>query len=155
MRCRCGRRIGAGRGRIVRQLLTESVVLGAVSAPLGLALAVVGIGALRAGVPADDVPYLIDFTLDPRPSSTRWRSAPLTGLIFGLTPAIHAVKGNLVAALREGGRTGEGGARNRARHVLVVAEVALSLVLLVGAALFVAQLPQSAARRYRLRSRRR
>ena len=128
--------IGAGRARIVRQLLTESVVLGAVSAPLGLGLALVGIGALRARVPADDVPYLIDFRLDPMTLVYTIAISVVTGLVFGLTPAIHAVKGNLVAALRDGGRTGAGGARNRARHALVVAEVALSIVLLVGAALF-------------------
>ena len=56
--------IGAGRGRIVRQLLTESVLLGMASAPLGIALTYLGVGALRAGVPADDVPYLIDFRVD-------------------------------------------------------------------------------------------
>ena len=128
--------IGAGRGRIVRQLLTESVMLGAASAPLGLGLAMVGIGALRARVPADDVPYLIDFRLDPTTLAYTVAISVVTGLVFGLTPAYHAVKGNLVAALREGGRSGEGGGRNRARHALVVAEVALSIVLLVGAALF-------------------
>ena len=128
--------IGAGRGRIVRQLLTESVILGAASAPLGIALAALGIGALRARVPADDVPYLIDFRLDPTTLAYTVAISVVTGLVFGLTPAVHAVKGNLVAALREGGRTGEGGGRNRARNALVVAEVALSIVLLVGAALF-------------------
>ena len=59
-----------------------------------------------------------------------------TGIVFGLAPAAHAARGNLSLALREGGRTGEGGARNRARNTLVVAEVAVSIVLLVGAALF-------------------
>ena len=87
-------------------------------------------------MPADDVPYLIDFRLDPTTLAYTVAISVLTGLVFGLTPAFHAVKGNLVAALREGGRTGEGGGRNRARHALVVAEVALSIVLLVGAALF-------------------
>ena len=128
--------IGAGRSRIVRQLLTESTVLGCASAPLGLGLAWVGISALRARVPADDVPYLIDFRLDPTTLAYTVAISVVTGLVFGLTPAFHAAKGNLVAALREGGRTGDGGVRNRARHTLVVAEVALSIVLLVGAALF-------------------
>ncbi len=129
--------IGAGRGRIVRQLLTESVLLGVASAPLGVALAYVGIRALRAGVPADDVPYLIDFRLDATTVLYTIAVSALTGIVFGLAPAAHAAKGDLASALREGGRTGEGGARNRARNALVVAEVALSLVLLVGAALFV------------------
>lgn len=129
--------IGAGRGRIVRQLLTESVLLGLVSAPLGVALAWVGVRGLRAGIPVDDVPYLIDFRLDPTTVLYTIAISALTGLVFGLAPALHASKGDLVSGLREGGRTGEGGARNRARNVLVIAEVAVSLVLLVGAALFV------------------
>ena len=129
--------IGAGRGRVVRQLLTESVLLGVASAPLGVALAYVGIRALRAGVPADDVPYLIDFRLDATTLLYAIAVSALTGIVFGLAPAAHAAKGDLASALREGGRTGEGGARNRARNALVVTEVALSLVLLVGAALFV------------------
>lgn len=128
--------LGAGRGRIIRQLLTESVLLGAASAPLGIALAWVGIGALRARVPADDVPYLIDFRLDARTLGYTVAISVVTGLIFGLTPAVHAVKASLVAAMREGGRGGDGGTRHRARHALVVGEVALSIVLLVGAALF-------------------
>ena len=129
--------IGASRGRIVRQLLTESVLLGLVSAPLGVALAWAGVQALRAGIPVDDVPYLIDFRLDPITVAYTIAISAVAGLVFGLAPAVHASKGDLVSGLREGGRSGEGGARNRARNVLVVAEVALSLVLLVGAALFV------------------
>lgn len=129
--------IGAGRARIVRQLLTESVLLGLASAPLGVALAWLGIRAMRAGVPVDDVPYLIDFHLDPTTVAYTIAISALTGIVFGLAPALHASKGDLASGLREGGRTGEGGVRNRARHILVVAEVALSLVLLVGAALFV------------------
>lgn len=139
--------IGAGRGRIVRQLLTESVLLGLASAPLGVALAYGGIRALRASIPADDVPYLIDFRLDAATLSYTIAVSALTGIMFGLAPAVHAARGDLASALREGGRTGDGGARNRARNALVVAEVALSLVLLVGAALFVRSFPEPAARR--------
>jgi putative ABC transport system permease protein len=128
--------IGAGRGRIVRQLLTESVLLGLVSAPLGVALTYVGVGALRAGVQADDIPYLIEFLVDGRTLAYTVLVSAATGIVFGLAPAAHAARGNLSLALREGGRTGDGGARNRARNTLVVAEVAVSIVLLVGAALF-------------------
>lgn len=128
--------IGAGRGRIVRQLLTESVLLGLASAPLGILLAYVGVGAIRAGVPADDVPYLIDFFVDRRTLLYTVLISAVTGIVFGLAPAAHAARGDLASALREGGRTGEGGVRNRARNALVVAEVAVSIVLLVGAALF-------------------
>ena len=128
--------IGAGRGRIVRQLLTESVLLGLVSAPLGVALTYVGVGALRAGVQADDIPYLIEFLVDGRTLAYTVLVSAATGIVFGLAPAAHAARGNLSLALREGGRTGEGSARNRARNTLVVAEVAVSIVLLVGAALF-------------------
>jgi putative ABC transport system permease protein len=128
--------IGAGRGRILRQLLTESVLLGMVSGPIGIALAYAGVGALRAGVPADDIPYLIQFRVDERTLLYTVLISVVTGVIFGLAPAIHAARADLVSALREGGRTGEGGARNRARNLLVIAEVAVSIVLLVGAALF-------------------
>lgn len=128
--------IGAGRGRIVRQLLTESVLLGLVSAPIGIALTYVGVGALRAGVEADDIPYLIEFFVDGRTVLYTILISVVTGIVFGLAPAAHAARANLAGALREGGRTGEGSARSRARNALVVAEVALSIVLLVGAALF-------------------
>ena len=128
--------IGAGRGRIIRQLLTESVLLGLVSAPLGVALTYVGVGALRAGVQADDIPYLIEFLVDGRTLAYTILISAATGIVFGLAPAAHAARGNLAVALREGGRTGDGSARNRARNTLVVAEVGVSIVLLVGAALF-------------------
>ena len=129
--------VGAGRGRIVRQLITESVVLGLVSGPIGIALAYVGVGGVRAGVQADDIPYLIHFEVDGRTLLYTLLVSIATGIVFGLAPAMHAARGDLVSALREGGRTGEGSARNRARNALVIAEVAVSIVLLVGAALFV------------------
>jgi len=129
--------VGAGRSHIVRQLLTESVVLGLVSGPIGIALAYAGVGAIRAGVQADDIPYLIQFRVDARTVVYTVLVSVLTGIVFGLAPAMHAARGDLMTALREGGRSGEGGARHRARHALVIGEVAVSIVLLIGAALFV------------------
>ncbi|MEZ5289141.1 MAG: ABC transporter permease [Vicinamibacterales bacterium] len=129
--------LGAGQGRIVRQLLTESVLLGVLSAPAGIALTYAGVGALVAGMRMDDVPYLIAFGVSPATLVYAVIVAAATGIVFGLAPAVHAARGDLAGVLREGGRTGDSGARNRARNMLVVAEVAVSIVLLVGAALFV------------------
>ena len=128
--------LGASRGRLARQLLTEALVLGLVSVPLGVVLTEVGIALLMAGVPADDVPYLIRFSVDRTTLFYTVAVAALSSVLFGLAPAWQVSKTNLGAAMREGGRTGSGGARARARNALVVGEVAIALVLLVGAALF-------------------
>jgi hypothetical protein len=128
--------LGAGRGRLVRQLLTEALVLGLLSVPLGIALTEVGIALVTAGVPADDVPYLIKFAVDPTTLLYTVAVAALSSVLFGLAPAWQVSRVSINAALREGGRTGSGGARAWARNVLVVGEVALALVLLVGASLF-------------------
>ena len=128
--------LGAGRRRLVRQLLTEALVLGLVSVPLGIVLTDVGLRLLTAAVPADDVPYLIEFRLDPMTLFYTVAVAACSSVLFGLAPAWQVSRTNLVAAMREGGRTGSGGARTRGRNVLVVGEVALALVLLVGASLF-------------------
>jgi putative ABC transport system permease protein len=128
--------LGAARGRLVRQLLTEALVLGLLSVPLGIALTEVGLALVTAGVPADDVPYLIKFDLDPTTLFYTVAVAALSSVLFGLAPAWQVSRANLNAALREGGRTGSGGARAWARNALVVGEVALALVLLVGASLF-------------------
>ena len=128
--------LGAGRGRLVRQLLTEALVLGLLSVPLGIILTSVGIALVTAGVPADDVPYLIKFNLDKTTLIYTIAVAALSSVLFGLAPAWQVSRTNLSAAMREGGRTGSGGARAWARNVLVVGEVAVALVLLVGASLF-------------------
>ena len=130
--------LGAGRGRIVRQLLTESILIAIAAAPLGVLIAYVGLQWLSASMPPDNrAPYYIDWSMNPRVVVYTGAIAVLTGLIFGLAPALQAAKANLHDALKDGGRGSAGGTRNRLRNSLVVAEIALSLILLVGASLFV------------------
>ena len=129
--------LGAGRWRIVRQLLSEAVLIGALSAPLGIALAWLGLILIDQGMPADAVPYFIHWKLDGRTLAYTIAISLLTGVVFGLAPALQAARTNLQASLKEGGRGSAGGSRARVRNALVVAEVAMSLVLLIGASLFV------------------
>ncbi len=130
--------IGAGRWRIVRQLLAESVAIAIVSVPLGIAFATAGLRWLDRAVPrSDSLPYYIHWSLDSRSLLYLVLVSVATGLLFGLAPALQAAKPELVEALKEGARgSGAGVKRNRMRSMLVVAEVAMSLVLLIGAALF-------------------
>jgi putative ABC transport system permease protein len=129
--------LGAGQRRLVRQLLTEALLLGLLAVPLGIALTHVGLTLLMAAMPADDIPYLIEFGVNGASLAYTVAIASLSSVIFGLAPAWHASRIDLVSALRDGGRTGTGGARTRGRSVLVTVEVAVALVLLVGASLFV------------------
>jgi putative ABC transport system permease protein len=129
--------LGAGRLRIVRQLLTESVLIAIASAPFGVLLAYVGLGWLTASIPAaSQVPYYVDWSMNPRVLIYTGVIAVLTGVVFGLAPALHAARSDLHSTLKDGGR-GASTQKNRMRSALVVAEIALSLVLLVGASLFV------------------
>jgi putative ABC transport system permease protein len=128
--------LGAGRGRIVRQLLTESVVLGLISVPLGIALAAVGTRLITAGMPPDQVPYYVRWELDWRSVAYTVAVAATTALAFGLFPALQASRGNLHETLKEGTR-GNSVARSPLRSTLVVVQVAFALVALVGALLFV------------------
>jgi len=129
--------LGAGRGRIVRQLLTESILIAVASAPLGIAVAYVGLQWLTASIPPqNNPPYYIDWTMNPRVIVYTVTLAALTGIVFGLAPAAQAARTNLQDALKDRG-AGAGGSRNRVRSALVIAEIALSLVLLVGASLFI------------------
>jgi putative ABC transport system permease protein len=130
---------GARRGRLVRQLLTESVVVALAGGALGVLVAVWGIKLLYAAIPADNPPpYWMQFTIDGPVLLYTLGVALATGLVFGLAPALQAARPALHGTMQEGGR-GAGGsvARNRLRSGLVVVEVALALVLLVGASLFV------------------
>jgi putative ABC transport system permease protein len=127
--------LGAGRGRLIRQLLTESVVLSLLGAILGLILAKVGTGLL-VGLSPNILPRAKEIALDARALGFTGAIAILTGLLFGLAPALHMAKTDLMASLREGGRGNAIGFRhNRLRSLLVAGEVALALVLLSGAGL--------------------
>jgi putative ABC transport system permease protein len=128
--------LGAGRWQIVRQLLIEAIVIGALSAPLGWIVAHIGIDLLASAMPPDGVPYFIRWSLDARSFVYTVAISLGTGVIFGLAPAIQAARPNLQESLKEGGR-GSSGGRARLRNALVVIEVALSLVLLIAASLFV------------------
>ncbi|MBV9924269.1 MAG: ABC transporter permease [Acidobacteria bacterium] len=131
--------LGAGRLRIARQLLTESLLLAIAGGALGLLFATWGVGALSSAV-SNSVPAVVmqNVRLDARVLVFTLGAALLTGLLFGLVPALQVSKSNVNETLKEGGRSGaEGGSRRRVRSALVVAEVALSLLLLVGAGLLV------------------
>jgi putative ABC transport system permease protein len=129
--------LGAGRGRIVRQLLTESLLIALASAPLGVAVAYIGLQWLTASIPPqNNPPYYVDWTMNPRVIVYTVIIAVVTGVVFGLAPALQAARTNLQDALKDRG-VSSGGSRNRLRRALVVAEIALSLVLLVGASLFI------------------
>ncbi len=120
---------------IVRQLLAESLLLGVVGSGLGLILAVWGIDLVMRAIPVE-IPYWIRFDFDWRVFTFALALGVGSAVLFGLFPALQASRPQLVDAIKEGGRSGIGGGKGqRVRNGLVVAEVALALVLLVGAGL--------------------
>jgi predicted permease len=133
--------LGASRARIMRQLLVESLMLSLLGGVAGFAVAWWSAGLLMAFVPPTDIPINLGLRVDGSVLLFTAAASIATGLIFGLAPALHASSPQLTQTLRdESGRTSASGTRQRLRHSLVVAQVALCLVLLVGAGLFLQSL---------------
>jgi predicted permease len=128
--------LGAGRWRVVRQLLTESVLLAGAGGALGLTIAVWSLSALRWLNPGN-IPRLQDIGVDGRVMAFTFAVVVLTGILFGLAPALRNSQVNLNHMLKEGGRSLVGSGNHRLRNLLVIAEMALSLILLVGAGLLI------------------
>ena len=128
--------LGAGRARLVRQLLTESLVLSLSGAALGLGVAAAILRGVRAVSP-EDIPRLEHAAVDGPVLAFTLALAIVCTVVFGLVPAIRASGSSLQATLRESGRSPSGGARDRVRGMLVAAEVALAMALLTGAGLLI------------------
>lgn len=130
--------LGAGRGRLVCQLLTESLLLGLLGGAIGLLAAIWGVDLLRTASPPN-IPRLEEIRIDQYVLGFALAASLLTGLLFGLAPALWVSSPALTEALKEGGSRSmvAGPSRNRLSNLLIVSEVALALVLLVGAGLLV------------------
>jgi putative ABC transport system permease protein len=129
--------LGAGKARILRQFMTEGTVLSLLGAALGLALAFWGLKALLAANP-ESVPRAAEITLDPVVLAFTVGVALLTGLVFGLAPLLHMGEQAVTLSIKEGGvRATSGAGRNHVRRGLVVAEIALAVMLVIGAGLLI------------------
>jgi putative ABC transport system permease protein len=135
--------LGASRWRVVRQLLTESVLLSLAGGAAGLLIAYWSVAALVAALPENQLnalPFLKSLHIDPKILAFSFGLSLLTGITFGLAPALRSSRLDLNEVLKEGGRNTSGGSGHRLRSVLVMSEIALAVVLLVGAGLMMKSL---------------
>lgn len=129
--------IGASAGRLVRQLLGESLVLSAIGSVVGLALAALSLSALRNALP-DVIPRLKDMGVDVAVLGFTLAASIVTGVLFGLAPAVPLARTRVNEALNDGGGKGAGfSGRQRGRSILLIAQVAFAVVLLTGAGLLI------------------
>jgi putative ABC transport system permease protein len=128
--------MGASRLRVLRQMLTESILLSAIGGVAGLVLSIWSTDVLMSMLP-EGAPRIEQVGIDYRVLTFALGVSALTGILFGIIPALQASKLDVSSALKEGGRTGEGHRRTSARSLLLIGEVALSLMLLVGAGLLI------------------
>jgi putative ABC transport system permease protein len=128
--------LGASRTRILRQMLTESILLSAIGGIAGLVLSIWLTDVLMSMLP-EGAPRLEQIGIDYRVLTFALGVSALTGVLFGIVPALQASKLDVTSALKEGGRGAEGHRRTSARNLLLIGEVALSLMLLVGAGLLI------------------
>ena len=135
--------LGASQWRVVRQLLTESVVLSLVGGVAGLFLAYLGTGALVGMLPQTQIaalPFLANLHVDTRMLLFSVVLSIVTGMFFGLAPALQSSRPELAGVLKEGGRNASAGSNHRLRTALVISEIALAVVLLVGSGLLLKSL---------------
>jgi len=128
--------LGAGRMRIVRQLVTESLLLSLAGAVVGIALASWAVAGVVAFGP-EGLPRLAEVAIDPQVLGFALAVSALTGLLFGLVPALHAVRPDIAQMLRESVRGSSRGSVQRTRSVLIIAEMTLAVMLLIGAGLLI------------------
>jgi putative ABC transport system permease protein len=129
--------LGARRQRLIRQFLTESVLLSVVGGLAGLVVGYATMRAIQAAVPPFTLPPEVSVTMDARVLLFAFLLSVLTGLVFGIVPALGSTRADLTISLKEGARGAIGGTHGRLRAALVVGEVALAFVLLTGAGLLI------------------
>jgi predicted permease len=128
--------MGAERARLIRQLVTEALLLASAGGTIGVFLAFAGVRLLLRLNPGE-IPRLTETSVDARVLAFSIATSLATGFLFGLLPALSASRIDVLALLKQGGSKGTAGTSNRLRHALIVAEVALSVILLAGAGLLI------------------